>query len=90
MVKSLVKTALDVQKVKGLLYAMEQAYLEIDPAPEYRDAAELAVSTFYALQDAVVMIERDVRELEEDSRVVDAIRAAKEARCRNCTLKTEQ
>ena len=78
-----------VGKIQALMYAYEKAFLDLDVEPEERERADMAISTFYAIWDAIKEVVKDLERLEGDCRVVDAIYAAESVR-RRSTLKTEE
>lgn len=89
MNKNLSNARLGIEKVEGIMYAIESTYLTIDVVPEQLDKADKAVNTFYALWDCIRNVKDDLEKLSGDERVVDVIRAVNEERRKNRTLTTE-
>lgn len=80
MNKNLNEAILNTEKVRAILYSVENSYLDIEVEPHERKRADMAVAMFYVLQDAVDKLSIDLAKLEGDCRVVDAIYAANNAR----------
>lgn len=78
-----------IEKVEAIMYAYEKAYLDLEVEPEEQWKADHAISTFYALWDYIKEIAEDLKLLEGDCRVVDAIYAVNDVRRRTSTLTTE-
>lgn len=57
---------------------------------ERLDKADLAISTFYVIWDYIKEMSEDLKLLEGDCRVVDAIYAAEDVRRRRSTLTTKE
>lgn len=77
MSKNIEKAMNDIAKVNGIMYAMENAFGGIHYAPESVEEASYCINTFYALWDAIRKVEEDIEVLDGDSKVVDAIKAAR-------------
>ena len=84
MNQNLIEAMASIEWAKSLLFAYERAFLDLDVEPEDRERADMAISTFYAIGEAV---DRAGAFLDGDCRVVDAIYAVNDVRRR--TLKTE-
>ena len=89
MNRNLNEAIFDIAKVKAILFAFENTYLELDVEPADRARADMATDAFYALCDAVEKVSSDLDQLAGDCRVVDAIYAAHDVRRRASTLKSE-
>lgn len=80
MNRNLNEAILSTEKVKAILYSVENSYLDIEVEPQERERADMAVAMFYVLKDAVDRLSVDLAKLEGDCRVVDAIYAANDVR----------
>ncbi len=58
------KLQLDIGKAKGIMVAIESAYLNIEVAPHEIERADNAINTFYVLLDILKEIEKDIYDLE--------------------------
>ena len=79
-----------IEKVEALMFAYEKTYLDLDVEPEERAKADLAISTFYVIWDYIKEMSEDLKLLEGDCRVVDAIYAAEDVRRCRSTLTTKE
>ena len=75
MNKNIENAILDLDKVDGIMYAIENSYLDIEVSPESMNHFNHGVSTFYALWDAIHKVAEDLERLSSDEMVVDAIYA---------------
>lgn len=60
MNKNLGKALLDIGKAKGVMAAIESAYLTIEVVPGELERADNAINAFYALWDIIKDIEEDI------------------------------
>ena len=87
MNQNLIEAMASIEQAKSLLFAYEKAFLDLDVEPEDREWADMAVSTFYTIREAVDQVAAFLDLVDGDCRVVDAIYAVNDVRRR--TLKTE-
>lgn len=87
MNQNLIEAMASIEWAKSLLFAYERAFLDLDVEPEDRERADMAISTFYAIGEAVDRAGAFLDLVDGDCRVVDAIYAVNDVRRR--TLKTE-
>lgn len=80
----------DVAKIDALMYAIERSFFDIGVDPEDLAKADRGMNVFYAMWDVVGSLSNNLEKLAGDERVVDALNAAKESRCANCTLKKKE
>ena len=87
MNQNLIEAMASIERAKSLLFAYEKVFLDLDVEPEDRERADMAISTFYAIREAVDQAAAFLDLVDGDCRVVDAIYAVNDVRRR--TLKTE-
>lgn len=87
MNQNLIEAMASIERAKGLLFAYEKVFLDLDVEPEDQERADMAISTFYAISEAVDQAAALLDLVDGDCRVVDAIYAVNYVRRR--TLKTE-
>lgn len=75
MNKNLEKALFDVEKAKGIIYAIKASYFDIEVAEEDLEKNDRFQNTFYALEDIVDNLKRDLERLSSDERVADVILA---------------
>lgn len=78
--KNLENAMYDIEKVDGLMYAIETSFLDIEVKDHEFKRAEAGINTFYALWDAVKKVRKDIDKLKDDEKVVDAIYAVNKFR----------
>lgn len=88
MNQNLIEAITSIERARALLFAYEKVFLDLNVEPECRELADMAVSTFYAIWEAIDRAADYLDLLDGDCRVVDAIYAAEDVRRRG-TLKTE-
>ena len=86
MNRNIDKAILDIAKVSGILYAMENAFDGIQFSPDSLEEASHCINTFYALIDAVHKVEEDLDRAAADESIVDALTAARSI-CAPCKKK---
>lgn len=69
------KAIVDLQKVDGIMYAIENSCLDLDVMPESQKQLSYGVGAFYSLWDAIHKVAEDLEKLSCDEMVVDAIYA---------------
>lgn len=69
------KAIFDIEKVNGLMYAIENSCLDLQVEPESQKQFNHGVGAFYALWDAINKVSEDIEKLSGDEMVVDAIYA---------------
>ncbi len=89
MNQNLIEAITSVERARALLFAYEKVFLDLNVEPEHRELADMAVSTFYAIREAVDRVADYLDLLDGDCRVVDAIYAVNDVRRRASTLTTE-
>lgn len=62
------KALLDVGKAKGVMAAIESAYLTIEVMPYELERADNAINAFYALLDIINDIAEDIEAFTESSK----------------------
>lgn len=77
-----------VGKADALLYAFEQAFLDIEPGPDDYEKVEKGTYVFYEIWEAVKETNALLNKLCQERMVIDAIEAA--TKCENCSLKKKQ
>jgi len=87
MNKHLDDAILGVGKLDAIMYAMETD-LQVPDEFVDREVFKRFANLFYVLWDELNMVSESLDKLAEDSVVVDVIRAAKESRGADGTLKT--
>ena len=87
MNQNLIEARAIIERARSLLFAYELVFLDLDVEPEDQKRADMAISTFYAISEAVDQAASLLDLVDGDCRVVDAIYAANDVRRR--TLKTE-
>ena len=80
MNRHLNNAGIEVEKIKAILHAIEECYLDLNVEPDDHERADMAVAMFYVLKDSTDRLFEELELLEGDSRVVDAIYAANEVR----------
>lgn len=70
----------DIDKVDALMYAIENACLDLEVMPESKKRYDRGVGAFYALWDAVHKVADDLDKLSQDELVVDAIYAVNDVK----------
>lgn len=69
-----VETAIiDADKVDGLMYAYEHTYLDFDVGPDEEELMSRAENTFYLLWDAMNAVRRDLKVIQDDAVVMNAV-----------------
>ena len=53
MNQNLIEAMTSIERARALLFAYEKVFLDLDVEPESRERADMAVSTFYAIWEAV-------------------------------------
>lgn len=89
MNQNLIEAITSVERARALLFAYEKVSLDLNVEPECRELADMAISTFYAIWEAVDQVSEYLELLDGDCRVVDAIYAVNDVRRRSSTLTTE-
>ena len=89
MNQNLIEAMTSIERARALLFAYEKVFLDLDVEPESLERADMAVSTFYAIWEAVDQAANHLDLLDGDCRVVDAIYAVNDVRRRASTLTTE-
>ena len=80
MNENLKKAIRDIEKVDGLMYAYEAAFMAIEFEPEEYERASASANTFYAIWDAITRVAEDLERLASDEKVVDVIYAVNKTR----------
>lgn len=88
MNQNLIEAMASLDRARALLFAYEKVFLDLDVEPESRAQADMAISTFYAIQETVDQAAVSLNLLDGDCRVVDAIYAVNDVRRRASTLTT--
>lgn len=89
MNQNLIEAITSVERARALLFAYEKVFLDLNVEPECQKLADMAISTFYAIWEAVDQVSEYLELLDGDCRVVDAIYAVNDVRQRLSTLTTE-
>jgi len=76
---NLIKAIDDLNKVDALMYAIENAFLDIEVVPEDVRKYDKGTSAFYALWDAIKKVSDDLDTLAADKTVIDAIIAVNQS-----------
>ena len=82
------RISLEASKADAFLYAYEHCFLENHGAEAEMESSNKGVHAFYGIWDCVKRIEQMLDELAGEATVIDAIQAAKESRCENCTYRS--
>ena len=53
MNQNLIEAMTSIERARALLFAYEKVFLDLDVEPESRERADMAISTFYAIWEAV-------------------------------------
>lgn len=69
----------ELRKAEALLHSFECLYLDYEFLPEEKEKAEHGAYIFYCLRDAVIKAIDSIQEYEAECKIVDVIRAAREA-----------
>lgn len=76
------KAVFDIEKVDGIMYAIENSCLDLEVMPESKERYNQGVAVFYALWDAIRNVSDDIERIADDEKVVDAIYAVNDVRSR--------
>lgn len=79
MNKNLNNAMFELGKADALLASIEAMYMDFDFLPEEKEKAERGAYTFYCLMDAVKAASNFLEEYSAECRIVDVIRASREA-----------
>lgn len=90
MNQNLIEAMTSIERARALLFAYEKVFLDLNVEPECQELAGMAISTFYAIWEAVEQAADYLELLDGDCRVVDAIYAVNDVRRRASTLTTEE
>lgn len=89
MNQNLIEAMTSIERARALLFAYEKVFLDLDVEPESREQADMAISVFYAIREAVDQTADLLDLVDGDCRVVDAIYAVNDVRRRASTLTSE-
>lgn len=79
MNKNLNNAMFELGKAEALIASIEALYMDFDFLPEEKQKAERGAYTFYCLMDAVQSAANFLEEYSAECRIVDVIRANREA-----------
>lgn len=79
MNKNLNDAMFELGKADAMMASIEALYMDFDFLPEEKQKAERGAYTFYALWEAIQKAAEDLTEYSAECRIVDVIRAAREA-----------
>ena len=80
MNKNLENALSDICKADGVMYAIENTYLDIEVYDDQIEKAMKAESTFYALWDIIKNVQDSLERLAGDEKVVNVIYAVNKVR----------
>ncbi len=83
------KAISDLDKVDALMYAIENAFLDIEVVPEDRKKYDRGTGAFYALWDAIKKVSDDLDRLADDETIIDAVYAVNDVKRQVRSLTTE-
>lgn len=89
MNQNLIEAMTSIERARALLFAYEKVFLDLDVEPEDQERADMAISVFYAIREAVDQTADLLDLVDGDCRVVDAIYAVNDVRRRESTLTNE-